>query len=210
MKIGQNLRHWAAKRALTTPVIGPIADDELVDLHVGVFAEKAQQSHREEREPHLEAFFDCTMDTYVAALQEGHTEAAAREIAHVQANFDFYNHGWTEMMEFPADELPEHYERYREFFERHDVTIDDPLGEFRTRTVPEAPSTPERLDAPEHPHAEGGFADDVYVEGPDGERRVGGRDEPAEVDPAETPGLDEETVERVDAEGGETAEGSGD
>ncbi|PSQ38095.1 hypothetical protein BRD10_04450 [Halobacteriales archaeon SW_12_71_31] len=195
MKIEQNLRHWAAKRALTTPVIGSIANDRLVDLHVRVFTEKADPDHREERAAHLEAFFDCTMDTYVAALDAGHTEAEARETTHVQANFDFYNHGWTELMEFPADELAEHYERHREFFERHDVTIDDPLGEFRTRTVPEAPSTPERLDDPEYPNAEGGFADAVYVEGPDGELRVGGQGEPTEVDPAAAPGPDEETVD---------------
>ncbi len=195
MKIQQNVRHWAAKKALTAPVIGPIANDKLVDLHTRVFAEKADEKHRDERRPHLEAFFDCTMEAYVAALQEGHTEAEAREITHVQANFDFYNHGWTEMMEFPAGEIEDHYERYRAFFQRHGITIDDPLGAFRSREVPAAPSTPERLDDPEHPHAQGGFADDVYVEGPDGEVRIGGQDEPDEVDPAEAPGLDEDTVE---------------
>jgi len=153
------------------------------------------------------------MDTYVAALDADFTEAEARETPHVQANFEFYNHGWTEMMEFPVDELPEHYERYRDFFERHDVTVDDPLGEFRTRTVSEAPSTPERLDAPEYPNADGGFADDVYVEVPDGELRGGGQEEPTEVDPAAAPGLDEETVDSAyddDGEAGAGAEGSGD
>ena len=200
MKIKQNVRHWAAKKALTAPVIGSVANDKLVDLHTRVFAEKADEAHRDERRPHLEAFFDCTMDTYVAALQEGHPEAEAREITHVQANFDFYNHGWTEMMEFPADELTDHYERYRDFFERHGITIDDPLGAFRARDVPAAPSTLERLDDPDHPHAEGGFADDVYVEGPDGEVRIGGQDEPDEVDPVEAPGIDEETIEDPPAE----------
>ncbi len=202
MKIRQNVRHWAAKKALTAPVIGPVANDRLVDLHTRVFVEKADEAHREQRRPHLAAFFDCTMDTYVAALEAGYPEAEAREITHVQANFDFYNHGWTEMMEFPAAEVEDHYERYREFFQRHDITIDDPLGDFRTREVPAAPSTPERLDDPEHPHAEGGFADDVYVEGPDGKVGIGGGDEPDEVDPAEAPGLDEETVEDADADAG--------
>jgi len=208
MKIQQNVRHWAAKKALTAPVIGPVANEKLVDLHTRVFAEKASPEHRDERRPRLEAFFDCTMDTYVAALEAGFPEAEAREITHAQANFDFYNHGWTEMMEFPVDELADHYERYREFFETHDITIDDPLGAFRTREVPAAPSTPGRLDDPEHPHAEGGFADDVYVEGPDGEVRVGGRERPDEVDPAAAPGLDAETVE--DAAGTDTETGADD
>jgi hypothetical protein len=145
------------------------------------------------------------MDTYVAALQEGHTEAAARESAHVQANFDFYDHGWTEMMEFPADELAAHYERYGDFFERHGITIDDPLGEFRSREVSAAPSTPERPDDPERPHAEEASPTTSASRG-----RTANAASAAEVDPAETPGPDEETVERVNAEGGETAEGSGD
>ena len=91
-----------------------------------------------------------------------------------------------------ADEIEDHYERYREFFEAHGITIDDPLGEFRTREVPEAPATPEKLDRGEHPHAEGGFADDVYVEDGEGEVVVGGRAEPRDVDVDEAPGVSEE------------------
>ncbi len=189
MKLRQNIRHFAAKQALTAPVIGEIANDKLVDLHTKIFVEKADEEYRDERRDHLDAFFDCTMDTYVAALEAGYPEAEAREITHIQANFDFYNHGWTEMMEFPADELEDHYERYGKFFEAHGITIDDPLGEFRTQEIPDAPSTPQKLDDPEHPHAEGGFADDVYVEGPDGELRVGGQEEPEDVDPTEAPGI---------------------
>jgi hypothetical protein len=189
MKLKQNIRHFAAKKALTMPIVGDIATEKLVDLHVRVFGEKADPDHREEREPHLEAFFDCTFDTYVRALEAGFTEAKAREITHIQANFDFYNHGWTEMMEFPVEELEDHYERYESFFETYNIDIANPLGDFRTQEVPEAPSTPERLDDPEHPHAEGGFADDVYVEGEDGELRVGGREEPEDVDVDAAPGL---------------------
>lgn len=185
MKIRQNVRHWAAKKALTAPVVGPVANEKLVDLHVRIFSEKADEDRREERTDRLEAFFDATMDAYVAALEAGYPEAKAREITHVQANFDFYNHGWTEMMEIPIDELEAHYDRYAEFFERHGITIDDPLGDFRPeRGLPSAPSTPEKLDDPEHPHAEGGFADDVYVETGDGELIVGGDiAEPEDVDP---------------------------
>jgi hypothetical protein len=180
MKIRQNIRHFAAKKALTMPVVGDVATERLVDMHVRIFGEKADPAHREEREAHLEAFFRCAFDAYVRALEEGFSEAEAREITHVLSNFDFYNHGWTEMMEFPTDELEAHYERYRDFFERYGIDIADPLGEFRTRDVPDAPSTPERLEDPVHPHAEGGFADDVYVEDESGEVRAGGRDEPAE------------------------------
>jgi hypothetical protein len=191
MKIRQNIRHFAAKKALTMPVVGDVAREKLVDLHVEVFGRKADPDRREEREPRMEAFFDRTFDTYVDALDEGFEEAAAREITHVQANFDFYNHGWTEMMEFPSDELQAHYDRYEDFFERHDITIADPLGEYDTGDIPDAPSTPENLDDPEHPHAVGGFADDVYVEGPDGELRVGGQDEPDDVDVSAAPGVTE-------------------
>ena len=90
------------------------------------------------------------------------------------------------------DELEPHYDRYREFFDRWDVTIDEPLGQFAPpEGLPEAPSTPERLEDPEHPHAESGFADDVYVETDDGELVVGGQDEPNDVDVSEVAKTDE-------------------
>ncbi|MFB6301339.1 MAG: DUF6149 family protein [Haloferacaceae archaeon] len=189
MKLRQNARHWAAKKALTTPVLGPRVNDWLVDLHTRVFLDRAPEDRRAERRDHLEAFFDATMDTYVAALEAGYPEAKAREITHVQANFDFYTHGWTEMMEFPVDEVDDHYERYREFFERHDITVEDPLGDFRTRPVPDAPATPENLDDAETPHAVGGYADDAYAEDEAGEVHVGGTDEPEDVDPTDAPGV---------------------
>jgi hypothetical protein len=194
MKIRQNVRHWASKKALTMPVVGQKTNDWLVNLHTRVFLDKAEDGRQEERREHLDAFFDATMDTYVEALEAGFPEAEAREITHVQANFDFYNHGWTEMMEFPGDELEAHYERYEDFFEAHGITIADPLGDFRpAEGVPEAPSTPEKLDDPEHPHAVGGFADDVYVETGDGEVVVGGTDEPDDVSVEQAPGVDDGT-----------------
>ena len=191
MKIRQNVRHWASKQALTTPVVGPKVADWLVSLHTRVFLDRADDDRAEERRAHLDDFFAATIDAYTVALQEGYSEAEAREITHVQANFDFYNHGWTEMMEFPSDELEAHYERHEDFFAAHGITIDDPLGEFRPAGgIAEAPSTPERLDDPEHPHAEGGFADDVYVETADGELVVGGTEEPDDVDVTDAPGVD--------------------
>ncbi|WP_430503951.1 DUF6149 family protein [Haloparvum sp. PAK95] len=192
MKIRQNLRHWAAKNALTTPVIGDLAHDKLVDMHTTIFLNKADEPHREDRRDHLDDFFDATMDTYVAALQAGYTEAEAREITHIQAGFDFFNHGWTEMMEIPGDEIEEHYRRYEDFFKNHDITIDDPLGDFRPAGgIADAPDTPEKLEEPKYENAVAGFADDVYVETEDGEMLVGeGAEEPEQVDPSDSPGLD--------------------
>ena len=202
MKIRQNIRHWAAKKALTMPVVGAYTNDKLVDIHTGVFLDRAEEPRREERRAHLNDFFDATMDTYVTALEAGLPEAEAREITHAQANFDFYNHGWTEMMEFPADEIEDHYDRYNGFFTEHGITIDDPLGEFRPAAgVADAPSTPERLDDPKHPHAEGGFADDVYVETDSGEVVVGGNEQPDEVAVDRAPGVDPEDADEADEAG---------
>ena len=194
MKIRQNIRHWAAKKALTTPVVGDVANDKQGAIHTSIFLNKADEDRREERREHLDDFFDATMDTYVAGLEAGLKEAEAREITHIQANFDFFNHGWTEMMEIPAEELEEHYRRYDSFFTEHGITIDDPLGEFRPAAgIADAPATPERLKTPEYENALAGFADDVYVETDEGETVIGGdTEEPEDVDPAAAPGLDED------------------
>ena len=195
MKLRQNLRHWAAKKALTTPVIGDVANDKLVDLHTKIFLEKADESAREDRRAHLDGFFDATMDTYVAALEAGFTEAEAREITHIQANCDFFTHGWTEMMEIPAEEFEEHFRRYEDFFKRYGISVDDPLGEFEpVGGVPSAPETPEKRDQPAYENAIAGFADDVYVQDDTGAVNRGGSTEPAEVDPSDAPGLDEADV----------------
>ena len=189
MKIRQNVRHFASRKALELPGVRSVARRGLVDLHVRIFLDKADEGHREARRAHLDDFFDATMDTYVAALDSGYSEAEAREITHVQANFDFYNHGWTEMMEFPPAELSDHYDRYRGFFDAHDVSVDSPLGEFRpVDGVADAPATPERLDEADFENAEGGYADDVYVETEDGDVQRGDVEEPEDVDPSKSPG----------------------
>ena len=193
MKLRQYIRHWAAKQALTTPVIGDVARQKLVDLHTRIFLEKADEDRRPERRDHLEDFFAATMDSYVAALEAGHTEAEAREMTHIQANFEFFTHGWTEMMEIPGDELEAHYRRYEQLFVRHGITIDDPLGDFHPAdAMADAPETSERLREPAYENAIPGFADDVYVETDEGETLVGGTEEPEEVDPTDAPGLDED------------------
>ena len=177
---------------MTTPVLGDIVRERLVDLHTRIFLEKADEDRRPERRDHLEDFFAATMDSYVAALEAGHTEAEAREVTHVQADFEFFTHGWTEMMEIPGDELEAHYRRYEQFFVRHGITIDDPLGDFHPADgIADAPETPERLREPACENAIAGFADDVYVETDEGETLVGGTEEPDEADPTEAPGLDE-------------------
>ncbi len=193
VKLHQNVRHFASRAALETPVVRSAAKSGLVRMHTKIFLGKADPEYAEERKAHLDALFDATVDTYLRALQKGYSEAEAREITHIQANFDFYNHGWTEMMEIPTDELEAHYDRYRGFFETWEITIDDPLGQFAPpEGLPEAPATPERLEDPEHPHAAGGFADDVYVETDDGDLVVGGQDEPAEADISNAPGVRDE------------------
>ncbi|WP_277553332.1 DUF6149 family protein [Halobaculum limi] len=199
MKLRQNVRHWAAKRALTTPVVGGYVNDKLVGLHTSIFLEKADEAHREDRRDHLDDFFDATMDTYVAALDAGYPEAEAREVTHIQANFDFFNHGWAEMMEFPGDELEEHYRRYEQFFQRYGITIDDPLGEFYPADgVAGAPATPERMAEGEFENAVAGFADDAYVEDADGDVHIGGTEEPDDVDIEMAPGADEANIDADD------------
>ena len=194
MKLYQNPRHWASKKALTTPGIRDVARYGLVKMHTKIFLDKAEAGRREERRDHLDGFFDATMDSYVAALESGYSEAEAREITHVQANFDFFNHGWTEMMEIPGDELEAHYRRYEAFFERYEITIDDPLGVFAPADgVADAPATPEKLETPEYENAIEGFDDDVYVETGDGETIVGGdTEEPDSIDPRRSPVVDDE------------------
>lgn len=196
MKIRQNIRHFAAKKALTLPVIRDVANEKLVDLHTKIFLAKADPDTREERRAHLDAFFDATIDAYLAALNEGYSEAHAREITHVQGNFDFFNHGWTEMMEIPIEELDAHYDRHRSFFERHGITIEEPLGEFApTDGVPDAPTTLEKLDEPAYRNAVSGYADDVYVEDASGTVRIGGTEEPEDVDVRDAPGIDGEDAD---------------
>ncbi len=194
VKIVQNPRHWASKKALTTPGIRNVANFALVKMHTRIFLGKADEARREERRAHLESFFEATMDAYVAALKEGYTEAEAREITHLQANFDFFDHGWTEMMEIPGDELEEHYRRYEAFFQRHGIGIDDPLGAFAPGGgIPSAPATPEKFESPEYENTIAGFADDVYVETAGGETVVGGDTEaPVGIDPRDAPGVGED------------------
>lgn len=147
MKTRQNVKHFAFRKSLELPVVGEKTHEKLVDTHVGIFADKVDPDRRKERLDHLHGFFDGTIDMYLAAIQASSAETTAHEMTHIVANFDFYNRGWVEMMEFPADELGEHYNRYADFFERYAVSLNDPLGEFRPGGgVTDAPATPDRLD----------------------------------------------------------------
>jgi len=192
MKLRQNVTHFAAQKALEMPGVGDVVHEKLVDIHVSVFGGWADPEYREERIPHLEAFFDASTEMYLTALQDGFDEATAREMTHVVATFDFYNHGWAEMMEYPPEEVDAHYERHRDFFETHDITVEDPLGEFAPEGgLPEATATPKRLEEGDFPHAEAGFADDVYVEDDDGETKRGSQAAPEGVDVGDAPGTSE-------------------
>lgn len=201
MKLQQNVSHFAVQKALELPVVGDAVHDRLVDMHVSIFGGWADPEHREEREPRLEAFFDGAMDMYLAALTEGYEEATAREMTHVVATFDFYQHGWAEMMEFPPEEMDAHHRRYADFFDAHGITVEDPLGEFTPADgLPDAPETPERLADGEFPHATGGFADDVYVEDEAGEMTRGGQDAPDDVPVSAAPGSESEPNDSDDVD----------
>jgi hypothetical protein len=165
VKIKQTVTHFAAKQALELPGAGAVVRGKLVDLHTDYFLDEADESDREARREHLEAFFDASLDVYLAALDAGYPEAEAREITHVIANFDFYTYGWYEMMEFPPGEIEAHMERYAGFFAEHDISVESPLGEFAPEDgLPDAPEG----EGGEAINAEGGFEDDTYVEDADG------------------------------------------
>lgn len=173
VKIRQTIKHVAAKQSLTLPIVGDKVREKLVDLHTRVFLERAPEDRREERRDRLDAFFDATIDAYLAALDAGFTEAKARETTHLMANLEFARMGWTEMMEFPPSEIDENVERYADFFDTHGITPEDPLGEFAPEDgLPDAPATPENLDDGEAPFAEEGYADATYVEDDEGRVRT--------------------------------------
>lgn len=164
MKLYQTWRNYAAQVLLQrdVPVLTGRVRSWLVEMHADFFVDNAE-GDGEARRPFLEAFFDASIDVYRRALREGYPEAQAREITHVQATWAFANHGWGELLEFPPGERTDYFERYREFFERHDCTPEDPLGEFAPADgLPDAPETPSRLDG-DYPFAEPGLADGVYV-----------------------------------------------
>jgi len=177
---------------LTTPVVGDVANDKLVDLHTSIFLNKADEDRREERRAHLDSFFDATMDTYVAALEAGFPEAEARD--HPRA-------GQLRLLQprvdgddgDPGDELEPHYRRYESFFGDHGITIDDPLGEFRpAEGIVEATETPENLRR-RSTRTRWPASPTTCTSRPTTGTVVGGEtEEPEEVDPSAAPGLDED------------------
>lgn len=163
MRLYQTWKNYVAHVGLGLPGVRRLVRKRIVDYHTAFFVERSAQDV-EAREAHLRALFDASVDVYERALAEGYPEAQAREITHIQATLDFHEHGWAELMEFPPGEMQAHFDRYREFFERHDCTIKDPFGEFAPEYgLPYAPETPDALDDGEFPFAEPGLADAVYV-----------------------------------------------
>ncbi|WP_435095782.1 DUF6149 family protein [Halarchaeum sp. P4] len=161
MRLYQTWRNYAAQLALGTP-LESFVRSWLVDLHTDFFVE-ASERDAAARERHLRAVFETSVDVYERALAEGYPESHAREITHIQGAFDFTNHGWGELLEFPPEERDAYYEKYRDFFERHDCTLADPFGEFAPdEGLPAAPETPDRLEG-ELPFAEAGYVDGIYL-----------------------------------------------
>ncbi|MDY6788532.1 MAG: DUF6149 family protein [Candidatus Nanohaloarchaea archaeon] len=183
MKIYQNSRHRATKKALQIPVIKqgltPVVRRSLVRMHTSTFLDRADPEHRENRTEYLQAMFGATIESYIKALEKGHTEAEAREISHIQANWEFWKNGWTEMMEFTGEEVEPHHKReaYQEFFGEYSISPENPLGILRPEDMPDAERTPEKLENPEYPNANNEpwrYADDLYVETDKGLFKGGG------------------------------------
>lgn len=173
MRLVQSWRNYAAQVLLEAdlPLVTPLVRRRLVAIHTDFFVEQSDRDG-ETRRGHLRALFDATVDVYLRALAEGYPEAQAREITHIQASWDFLARGWAELAEFPADEREAYYERYADFYDRHDCSPSDPLGEFAPEGgLPSAPATPDRLNG-EYPLAAPGLADGVYVVSEDVEVRL--------------------------------------
>lgn len=163
MRLYQTWKNYASQLLLQwdIPLVTDWVRSWLVDLHVDFFTEHSE-TDAAARRPLLEALFDATIDVYLQALREGYPEAQAREITHIQGSWAFIERGWGDLVEFPPEEARAYYERYADFFDRHDCSPDDPLGEFLPGGLPDAPETPGRLNG-DYPLAEPGLDDGVYV-----------------------------------------------
>ena len=164
MRLHQTWRNYLTQFLLERdiPIVSSRVRTWLVDLHADFFVEHSERDPAA-RAPHLRALFDTAIDVYLRALREGYPESEAREITHIQASWDFQNHGWGELIEFPPEEREAYYERYREFYDRYDATPENPFGTFAPPAgLPSAPETPERLDG-DYPFAAPGLTDDIYV-----------------------------------------------
>jgi len=174
MRLYQTPRNYVAQVVLERdiPLVSSGMRRWLVRLHADFFAD-ASETDAEARRPHFRAFFDAAIDAYLAALSEGYPEAEAREITHVMAAWEFSNHGWGELLEFPPEERDDYYEKYENFYDAHDADPDDPLGAFSPPGgLPYAPETPDRLNG-DYPFAETGLVDDIYVHAPEDEVHLG-------------------------------------
>ncbi|MFB6087418.1 MAG: DUF6149 family protein [Haloarculaceae archaeon] len=179
MRIYQTWRDFAAQLVLVrdVPLLAPFVRRKLVDLHVERYQELSERDEMA-REPRFRALFETALDVYVRASEEGYPEIQAREIAHILGTFDFLNHGWGELIEFPPREVEDYHERYAEFYDRYDCTPENPFGRFAPAGgFPAAPRTPERM-AGAYTLAEPGLADDVYVLAPGLDRRLPNGDAP--------------------------------
>lgn len=67
------------------PVVGQYSRDRLVDIHTRVFLDRDAEGRSEERRHHHHGFFDASVDTYLAVLEEGNPKSEARETTHSAA-----------------------------------------------------------------------------------------------------------------------------
>lgn len=173
MRLHQSWKNYVSQVLLEreVPVLSRLVRRWLVRVHVEEFVARSERDG-DARRDHLAALFDAAIDVYCRALEIGYPEAEAREITHILASWDFGNHGWGELVEYPPDEREAYYRRYQAFYDRHRMSPGDPLGDFRPAGgLPDAPGTPERM-AGDYPMAVAGLTDDVYVVREDWEVRL--------------------------------------
>lgn len=164
MRIYQSWRDYLAQIVLVKepPVLSRLLRRRLVTYHTDFYVEQSERD-ADARRPRFRATFEAALDAYVRATEEGYPEAQAREITHTMATWDFLNHGWGELIEFPPEEATAYYERYRGFYDRHGCSPESPFGEFAPDDgLPSTPETPDRLNG-DYPLAEPGLAGEVYV-----------------------------------------------
>ncbi|MFB6254631.1 MAG: DUF6149 family protein [Halobacteriaceae archaeon] len=150
MSLRSIVRHLVIWIALQIPGIQDILRQRFINVHTHRFLQRANKDH-DQRENHLNALFDQAFDLYRRAIQEGFSEREATEMVNIIANFDCYNHGWIEMMEFTETDIDQEFETYRGFFSDHGVSVGNPLGDFEPLDgIPDAPATPDQLDNPEY------------------------------------------------------------
>ena len=72
MKIRQNVKHFAFKQALTAPVLGDVAREKLVDMHTGIFLDRAPEALRDEQVRAREMILEVEHPAFGTVRQVAH------------------------------------------------------------------------------------------------------------------------------------------